>query len=223
MTQLVCSPSASDLVLQSIAATLARVEAFSPEVRAQVSPVWLAMATSAKEASPWIHGFSIVERRNNQDIGSCGFKGPPDSEGVVELAYGIEPEFQLQGFATEAAQTLVTYALQQDEVQLVRAHTLLDNIASQRVLIKCGFRCLAKLSIPKMDSSCDGSYYPNLFLAERQGTQTNLPVHAQSGFHTASRADLGKSSTVTLARLVAGFEFGDDVSSAQQLHSLPLT
>lgn len=138
-----------DLVLQSIEATLAKVAAFSPEVRAQISPVWLAMVTSVSEPSPWIHWFSIVDRSSQQELGSCGFKGPPDADGMVELAYGIENDFQGRGYATEAAQSLVSYALDQAEIRLVRAHTLPDNIASQRVLAKCGFHLVGEVQDPE--------------------------------------------------------------------------
>lgn len=146
---MILSSDRIDLVLQSIEATLAKVEAFSPEVRAQVSPVWLAMVTSVSEPSPWIHWFSIVDRASQQELGQCGFKGPPDSEGMVELAYGIENDFQGRGYATEAAQSLVTYAINQEEIRLVRAHTLPDNIPSQRVLTKCGFHLVGEVQDPE--------------------------------------------------------------------------
>ncbi len=110
-----------DLVLLSVEATLARVNQLSPEFRAEVSPVWLAMVTSASEPSPWIHGFSIIDRNSGLEVGSCGFKGPPNSEGAVEIAYGIDPDFQRRGFATEAAAGLLDYALNQNIVRIVRA------------------------------------------------------------------------------------------------------
>jgi [ribosomal protein S5]-alanine N-acetyltransferase len=149
MGQLTLHTERLDLRLQSVEATLARVESFSPEVRAEVSPAWLNMVASAQEASPWIHGFSLLVRTSGQDIGSCGFKGPPDSQGMVEIAYGIEPEFQRQGFATEAARSLVEYALQQDGVYLVCAHTYPDNPASQYVLLKCGFEFIGEVVDPE--------------------------------------------------------------------------
>jgi RimJ/RimL family protein N-acetyltransferase len=107
------------------------------------------MVTSVSEASPWIHWFSVVERESGREVGNCGFKGPPDSSGVVEIAYGIDPDFQRQGFATEAAAGLLIYALSQKEVHLVRAHTLVDGVASQRVLSKCGFKLIGEVDDPE--------------------------------------------------------------------------
>ena len=42
-------------------------------------------------------------------VGKCGFKGPP-ADGVVEIAYGIDPEYQGKGYATEAAEALTNVA-----------------------------------------------------------------------------------------------------------------
>jgi RimJ/RimL family protein N-acetyltransferase len=72
-------------------------------------------------------------------VGSGSFKGPPTSDGVVEIAYGIAPDHQGKGYATEVAQALVTFAFDYADVRVVRAHTLPESYASKRVLAKCGF------------------------------------------------------------------------------------
>ena len=72
-------------------------------------------------------------------IGAVGFKGPPDEDEIVEIAYGIVPAFEGQGYATEAAAAGVTFAFESGEVRIVRAHTLPAPNASTRVLLKCGF------------------------------------------------------------------------------------
>ena len=107
---------------------------------AYISPKWLAALRTAAGPDPWRHGFFVVEREARQIVGTAGFKGAPDAEGVVEIAYGIVPARQGQGFATEAAEALVRYASADARVRLVRAHTLPEANASTRVLTKCGFR-----------------------------------------------------------------------------------
>jgi [ribosomal protein S5]-alanine N-acetyltransferase len=104
-----------------------------------VSPAWLQRLRAAREADPWEHGFAVVHRASRSVIGSAGFKGPPDGEGAVEIAYGIAPGFRGRGYATEAAAGLVAFAAGSDRVRLVRAHTLPAPNASTRVLAKCGF------------------------------------------------------------------------------------
>jgi len=109
-------------------------------VSSDVSPTWLASLRSASTPDPWRHGFFVIDRDRKCVIGSAGFKGPPDSSGVVEIAYGIVPTSQGRGYATEAAKALVDFALGDADVQLVRAHTLPVANASTHVLTKCGFR-----------------------------------------------------------------------------------
>jgi RimJ/RimL family protein N-acetyltransferase len=117
--------------------TLAMVEAMRPEDRAEVSDEWLAALRASDAIDPWRHGFSMVHRNTGYTVGSCCFKGPP-ADGAVEIAYGIEPEQQGRGYATEAAEALTNFAFAQN-VRTVRAHTLPEANASTRVLTKCGF------------------------------------------------------------------------------------
>ena len=86
------------------------------------SPDWLARLRASSEADPWAHGFAVVHRQSRSVIGSVGFKGPPDEDGMVEIAYGIVPVFQGQGYATEAAEASIAFAYGSSGVRLVRAH-----------------------------------------------------------------------------------------------------
>jgi len=110
-------------------------------VSGEVSPEWLGAlrAAAGEPADPWRHGFFIVETSARIVIGSAGFKGPPDADGMVEIAYGVVPAREGQGFATEAAGALVRFAAADPRVRLLRAHTLPEANASTHVLRKCGF------------------------------------------------------------------------------------
>jgi RimJ/RimL family protein N-acetyltransferase len=72
-------------------------------------------------------------------IGSIVFHGAPGDDGVVEIAYGVEQESQLQGYATEAARASVAWALAQPGVNAIRATTPSWHVPSRRVLEKTGF------------------------------------------------------------------------------------
>lgn len=105
-----------------------------------VSSRWLEGLRSASAPDPWRHGFFVVDRERRAVVGTAGFKGAPDADGMVEIAYGIVPSCEGRGYATEAATALVRFALGSGAVRLVRAHTLPAANASTRVLLKCGFR-----------------------------------------------------------------------------------
>ncbi len=128
-----------DLVLQTPDEVIAFIEAMPPADRAEVSPDWLARVRATPAGDPWALSFSVVERDGGAAVGSCGFKGPPDPDGVAELAYGIDPSYRGRGYATEATVAFTEFAFADGRVRLVRAHTRPDNGASARVLAKCGF------------------------------------------------------------------------------------
>ena len=137
------------LALRSPEETRAAIDALSPEQKRELSPDWLARMASAVSPDPWIHGFALIDRASGAVVGSAGFKAPPSDDGVVELAYNIEPEHQGKGYATEAAATLTTFAFSRAKVRIVRAHTLPESNASTRVLAKCGFQRIGEVTDPE--------------------------------------------------------------------------
>jgi RimJ/RimL family protein N-acetyltransferase len=126
----------------------ATIDAMDPTVKAQLSAHWLALFRVAATVDPWVLGFSAVQRRGGAVVGTGGFKGPP-AGGTVEIAYGVVPDQRSKGYATEIAQALAEYAFGFDEVDVVRAHTLPDSSASQRVLAKCGFEHVGEIVDPE--------------------------------------------------------------------------
>ena len=149
MTEVEIQTENLTLVLQTRDETLASIEAMSPADRAEVSPEWLARVRALTGADPWTLGFAVVHRARATVIGSCGYKGPPDADGIVEISYGIDPDHQGKGYATEAAEALVIYAFGDSRVRVVRAHTLPEPNASTRVLTKCGFRYIGEVIDPE--------------------------------------------------------------------------
>ena len=125
------------------------VGAMDPSEKAQLSADWLARLHASTSADPWTHGFSLVHRAGGSVVGVGGFKGPPGADGVAEIAYGVVPDYQSKGYATEAAQALVAYAFSSGRARIVRAHTLPESNASTRVLAKCGFRHVGEIIDPE--------------------------------------------------------------------------
>ena len=66
------------------------------------------------------------------------FKGIK-TDGIVEIGYGINSEFEGQGLMTEAVTAVVKWASIQKGVKQIEAETDENNIASKRVLEKSGF------------------------------------------------------------------------------------
>jgi RimJ/RimL family protein N-acetyltransferase len=138
-----------ELVSKTREQMIAEIAAMPPETRAHVSDDWLAKLHASAAEDFWVHGFAILLRESGAEVGSCGFKGPPGAEGMVEIAYGVDERQRGKGFATEAAAALAEFAYSHPEVRRVIAHTLPEPNASTRVLTKCGFAFIGEVIDPE--------------------------------------------------------------------------
>jgi ribosomal-protein-alanine N-acetyltransferase len=91
------------------------------------------------ESRVWRFYF-ILHTADRAVIGDAGFKGPPDHEGSVEIAYGVVPSYQRQGYTFEAVQALVGWAFSHSEVRRITATCGNDNAGSIRILEKLGMQ-----------------------------------------------------------------------------------
>lgn len=116
-----------------------------------IYPLLLAAADDplGEVAGTW----TVVRRADLEAIGSIGAKGRPDASGAVEIGYGFIPAARGQGYATEVAQEVCRALLAQQvelgaPVHALVAETRTDNLASQAVLRRCGFRLAGERSDP---------------------------------------------------------------------------
>ena len=84
--------------------------------------------------------FLIVLKENSHVIGSIDYKYVP-REGVTEVGYGLNPAYEGRGYMTEALTGFLELGRRLG-VRAVRADTLPENVKSQNVLRRCGFRFL---------------------------------------------------------------------------------
>ena len=84
-------------------------------------------------------GHLAVDVKGRTVVGSCAFKGAPDDDGVVEIAYYTFPAYEGRGFGTAMAAALVERARLSGAVRRLIAHTLPESNASTRILQRLGF------------------------------------------------------------------------------------
>jgi len=65
------------------------------------------------------------------------------SEGTIELGYALHPNYYNRGFATEALSAVISY-LFEIGFEKVIAGAFEENLASQRVMQKCGMHPISK-------------------------------------------------------------------------------
>jgi RimJ/RimL family protein N-acetyltransferase len=85
--------------------------------------------------------YRITRLADGRAIGGLGFMGQPDGGGV-EIGYGLAYSARGHGCAAEAVIALLTAAADHG-LSWVIADTTLDNIASQRTLVRAGFRLVS--------------------------------------------------------------------------------
>jgi RimJ/RimL family protein N-acetyltransferase len=81
----------------------------------------------------------IVLRETQEVVGSVSFHAEPDSDGMIEIGLGIEPQFENNGFATEALEGMWHWVCTQPGVQTLRYTVSPSNAPSQRIIQKFGF------------------------------------------------------------------------------------
>ncbi|MCM0675157.1 GNAT family N-acetyltransferase [Micromonospora phytophila] len=72
-------------------------------------------------------------------VGVGGFHGPPDSAGMVELSYGVDPACRRRGYARAMVRELLRRAATEPDVSTVRASISPENAASLATIVGFGF------------------------------------------------------------------------------------
>jgi ribosomal-protein-alanine N-acetyltransferase len=68
------------------------------------------------------------------------FPSGPDRVNTWEIGYIFNPDYQRQGYATEAARAVIGYTFNELDAHRIVAHCSPRNTASWKLLEKCGFR-----------------------------------------------------------------------------------
>lgn len=137
-------------IIQLDPATLAALANGDLETARLTSPVeltpWLAGPESvgtwryrAKQAVetpddlPWMTGV-IWDDEARASVGKAGYHGAPDSNGMVELGYAIDPAVRRRGYARAALSTLIQRARREPRVHVLRATVSPTNTASLNLI-----------------------------------------------------------------------------------------
>ena len=108
---------------------------------------WLQRLAARFRASNRVGVWMIVI--DNEVVGSCCQKQAPDSDGTVEIGFGLASSRRGRGYATRAIAELIDIASRDMLVHRLMAETAVANIASQRVLERNAFVRTATRSDPE--------------------------------------------------------------------------
>ena len=90
------------------------------------------------EEYPFAVDYLIVVKATKTAIGSIDYKRMPDENAISEIGYGMSPQYEGHGYMTEALLAMISFG-KDNGVKKIIADTLIDNVKSQNVLLRCGF------------------------------------------------------------------------------------
>ena len=97
---------------------------------------WLNSLFDKHESVQW----AITLHDNDQLIGTCGNYAWDREDRHVDIGYHVLPSHWNRGYATEAAHAVIRWSFDHLNVHRIQADCTDGNIASERVLLKCGFK-----------------------------------------------------------------------------------
>ncbi len=96
---------------------------------------WLNGNYQRNESVDW----GITLKGMDRLIGMCGCYQWDKENRKVDIGYHLMPSHWGQGYATEAARAMIGWAFENLDVHRIQADCTDGNVASERVLLNCGF------------------------------------------------------------------------------------
>lgn len=104
------------------------------ETRILIKPMIEAQSKTPRESFTW----KIILKETDAFIGLAGMFPSNDKFKLGEIYYKLSPEFWGKGYATETAKALIRFGFDTLKLHKVEAGVATGNVASIRVLEKCG-------------------------------------------------------------------------------------
>lgn len=102
------------------------------------------------------YNFGLIIKDTEEFIGTIGISNYLADEQCVDFGYVLNKKYWGNGYATEATKAMIAFTFQLDGIEVIKAYAFEENIASRRVLEKCGF------------VNCGASKCPSLGLADER-------------------------------------------------------
>lgn len=84
--------------------------------------------------------WAMTSRENGQFVGTCGIHSWDTTNRRVDIGYQLLPSQWGKGYATEACHAVIRWSFEHLDLHRIQADITDGNIASEQVLLKCGFK-----------------------------------------------------------------------------------
>ncbi|KAL1885305.1 hypothetical protein Plec18167_001962 [Paecilomyces lecythidis] len=119
------------------------------EVRLLTDPMLLSSPSPLLDGVTWVGytcvrdattaGGAVSDLYSSNNVGDGGRELLPPWEEMIELRYGMDPEFRGRGIATRAAEVVMSWAVCERGARRFIAETQKENVRSQVLLRRLGF------------------------------------------------------------------------------------
>ena len=96
------------------------------------------------------HGYSnysLINKKNGAKIGICGLFDRKGLDGI-DIGFGILPKYEGLGYAFESSSKIIKAGFEELEIPEIKAITNKENISSQNLLVKLGFKLKETIMLP---------------------------------------------------------------------------
>jgi len=84
--------------------------------------------------------YAVILKSENKMIGTCGFAHVFENDDCAEIGYVINPAYQGNGYASEAAAAVIRFGICNLGFHRIEARYMVGNDKSRAVMEKCGMR-----------------------------------------------------------------------------------
>jgi [ribosomal protein S5]-alanine N-acetyltransferase len=92
--------------------------------------------------------YTVIRKSDREKLGVCGLYDREGLEGI-DIGFAFLPQHEKQGYALEAALEVKRAGIEEFGITQLKAITLKDNVASQKLLEKLGLRYSKRVQLPK--------------------------------------------------------------------------
>ena len=91
--------------------------------------------------------YTVIRKSDGIKLGSCGLYDREGLEGI-DIGFAFLPQFEKKGYAFESANKIMQVAINELKITQIKAITIKENIASQKLLLKIGLEFEKTILIP---------------------------------------------------------------------------
>jgi RimJ/RimL family protein N-acetyltransferase len=126
-----------DVAQASVLVGVQLTDFFASESSVRLWRIRLRQIESDPPSADWIARAAVTSQHGA--VGYAGFHGPPDSAGMVEVGYRVDPVHRRRGHARAMLALLLAHAAARSDVSTLRATISGENVASLATIKGFGF------------------------------------------------------------------------------------